>query len=97
MLSEEGETRFREVTDGLANTIMGVEADASEAVPWSKPSNLELDWDNPLAQMGHIHQGGFHVMMADGAVIFITHSIEPNLFKALLTRDGNEVIEAAMP
>ncbi len=92
----EGEPRFRDVLDGLSNTIMAVEADASEAVPWSKPANMELDLDNPLPQMGHIHAGGFHVLMGDGAVIFITHSIDQGLFKALLTRDGGERIEEAL-
>ncbi|MCG8649529.1 MAG: DUF1559 domain-containing protein, partial [Pirellulales bacterium] len=92
-LKPEGEGKFRDVLDGLANTIMAFEADASEAVTWTAPEPLELDLDNPIDQMGHIHQGGFHVLMADGAVIFITHSIEPGLFRALLTRDGGETIQ----
>lgn len=86
------QNRFRDILDGLANTIMIVEADASEAVEWTAPEDLEIDLDNPIDQMGHIHQGGFHVLMSDGAVIFITHSIEQNLFRALLTRDGKEEI-----
>ncbi len=93
MFSAGEESRFRDVTDGLSNTIMVVEADASEAVPWAAPKNIEIAMDAPLKQMGHIHQGGFHVLMGDGAVIFITHSIDLGLFKSLLTSSGGEVID----
>ncbi len=96
MFNNEGTPRFRDVLDGLSNTLMVVEADASEATIWSKPGGLEIDWDDPLPQMGHAHQGGFHVLMGDGAVIFITHSINLDLFKALLTRAGGETIEAQL-
>lgn len=92
-IKPEGESRFRDIIDGLSNTLLLVEADASEAVPWSAPKNLDLDRADPISQMGHIHQGGFHVLMGDGAVIFLTHSIEPGLFEALLTPAGGEVIQ----
>ena len=95
LMFEEGkELRFRDCLDGLSNTIMAYEADyKSEAVTWTKPERILLDRDNPLPQTGHVHQGGFHVLMGDGAVIFITHSIDLGLFDALLTRAGGEVIE----
>ena len=47
---------------------------------------------DPVAQMGHIHPGGFHVMLADGAVLFLQHSIDLDLFRGLLTRAGGETI-----
>ncbi|MGI9471017.1 MAG: DUF1559 domain-containing protein [Rubripirellula sp.] len=92
-LNSDGETKFREFLDGLSNTILVVEADASQAVPWTSPERLELDVQDPLSQMGHIHQGGFHVLMADGAVIFITHAIDEDLFRALLTKAGKEALQ----
>ena len=89
---KEGEdNRFRDIQDGLSNTIMVYEANATEATEWTKPANVELG-DDPIAQMGHIHQGGFHVLMGDGAVIFITHSIDTELLRNMLTRAGGEVI-----
>ena len=86
-----GETRFRDFRDGLSNTIMVVEADASEAVPWTSPDPMELDLQDPISQMGHIHPGGFHVLLTDGAVRFISHAIDPDVLKALFTKSGGEI------
>lgn len=85
-------TGFRDVTDGLSNTIMVVEADRGSAVPWTAPQDVQVDADDPLASMGHTHPGGFHVLFADGAVKFITHGIDTETFKAMLTRAGGETI-----
>ncbi|MGB7346145.1 MAG: DUF1559 domain-containing protein [Pirellulaceae bacterium] len=88
----EGDTGFRDITDGLSNTIMCMEMDASEAVTWTKPTTTELNRDNLVPQMGRAHPGGCHVLMGDGAVIFITHSIDQELLRNLLTRAGGEVV-----
>ena len=94
MFDLEGDNKFRNVTDGLSNTLMVVEADASQATVWTKPDPMEIDLDNVIEQMGHIHPGGFHALFGDGAVRFITHSIDTELFKAMLTKNGGEVINA---
>jgi hypothetical protein len=86
-----GNNRFRDIRDGTANTIMVVEVAAEESVPWAAPQDFVFDLDkNPIAKMGHTHPGGFHAAFSDGAVRFITHSIDVDLFKALLTRGGGE-------
>ena len=92
MFEESGERKFRDVMDGTSNTIMVVESSMDAAVPWTKPADLEIDMAAPLARTGNVHQGGFHVVMADGAVIFLTNSIDLELFRALLTRAGKEII-----
>lgn len=89
---ENGTGRFRDITDGTSNTIMVVEANVDEAVPWTQPTDVDIDRDNPLPQLGHTHQNGFHVLMADGAVKFITHQIDMELLKALITRANKEVV-----
>lgn len=40
------------------------------------------------------HEGGLQVVLADGAVRFISESISPSLFAALITRNGGEETSA---
>ncbi len=86
------EIGFRDITDGTSNTIMGVEALGDAAVPWTKPSDLEIDPDNPMANLVDTSRQGFNAMFGDGSVRFITNSIDPEVFKAMLTRNGGEII-----
>ncbi len=86
--------RFHLVRDGLANTIAAFEASAEVAVPWTKPADAKIDPTNPLAAMAKHRAGGFHVGLADGSVRFIASQIDPQLFWALLTRAGGEVVNA---
>ena len=88
-----GKTAFRDILDGLSNTIMVVEANQIYAVPWTKPNTLEIDQDDPIDDMGSVHRGGFHSLFFDGSVKFVTHDIDTDLFKALLTRAGRETVE----
>lgn len=92
MFKLEGKSRFRDVLDGLSNTLMVVEADKTQAIEWTRPDPFEIDLDNVIDEMGHIHPGGFHVLMGDGAVLFMTHSIDQQLLKGLITSDGGEAI-----
>jgi len=92
-LKPTGKTGFRDILDGTSNTILIFESCKDAAVPWSKPEDVEIDLDDPLAMMGDSHQGGFSVGLADGAVRFISDTIDPEQFKAMLTRAGREVID----
>jgi len=82
------------VLDGTSNTI--AVAEASEAVPWSKPADLPFDEQAKpsLYGAGSSHPGGFNCGFADGSVRFIKNSINAIVFKALITRNGGEVINA---
>jgi len=87
--------RFQDVSDGLANTIYGGGA-AGNYAAWAHPAN----WRDPSSGMnqspdgfGGPFQGGCHIAMADGAVVFMTDSIDPQLLQALSTPAGNEVVE----
>ncbi len=85
-------TKFREVLDGLSNTIMAVETDADSAVEWTKPADWEVDLDNPFIGLRFDNNGMFNVLMADGAVIALSPEIGVETLNALLTRAGNEVL-----
>jgi prepilin-type processing-associated H-X9-DG protein len=81
---------IREVTDGTSNTVLV--AETSRAIPWTQPGDSLFDRDGPPPQFGSGHSGGFHVIFADGSARFIKSSIELQIVKSLLTRDGGEVI-----
>jgi prepilin-type processing-associated H-X9-DG protein len=89
-------TKFAHITDGTVNTLMVVEA--KEAVPWTKPDDLEFD---PAAApslfgAGSAHPGGFNAAFADGSVFFLKNSIDVKLFRAMITRDGGEVVNRGL-
>ena len=93
MLGEVGQDRsFADIRDGVSNTLMVVEVAPEQAVVWSQPEDVTLLPTDPLADTGSVHQGGFHVVMGDGAVKFITNSINTDMFNALVTPNGREVI-----
>jgi len=81
---------FAEVTDGTSNTIMAVES--ATPVPWTKPDDLPFDPRGPLTTPASKHPGGFDALFTDGSVRFIRSSIDPGTLRALITRNGGEVV-----
>ncbi len=91
-------TRFRDVTDGLSNTIMFVESNGL-VNSWAAPRDLQLDSlpmninGPPGSTISSGHKGGANVVMADGSIRFLPVSINPGTLKnALMRADGNPVM-----
>jgi hypothetical protein len=82
-------TRFGQATDGLASTILFVETEHQNEVHWMSPEDIDLPTLLELAE-DDSHAGGGHMVFGDGAVKFITNSIEVGLLEALVTKDGGE-------
>ena len=80
---------FAQVTDGLSNTIMAVEA--SEPTVWTKPDDLPFNPNGPLPQFG-ISPDGFHAAFGDGTVRFLRAGTPENVLRALITRNGGEAV-----
>ncbi len=77
--------------DGLANTLMVVEA--AEPVPWTKPADLPFDPNKPLPKLGGQFGSGFNVLFADRSVRFLKQDIDATLLRALITTDGREDVK----
>ncbi len=86
------DVKIADVTDGLTGTLLAVEA--AEAVPWTKPDDLSFDpaAAPSLLGTGSSHPGGFNAAFGDGSVRFFRNSIDPNVFRSLITRAGGEVV-----
>jgi prepilin-type processing-associated H-X9-DG protein len=91
----DGPTPPSEFRDGLQQTALIIETNF-ETGPWLRggPSTLRgLDVANaPYVGVGRpfggCHPGGCNASMADGSVRFIKETIDPAVFRALLTRAG---------
>ena len=83
--------KIREITDTTSNTLVIVEA--KRDIPWTKPEDISHSSDKDLPKFGGWHDGGFHALRGDGSVTFISQSIDENLLRALITRDGGETIQ----
>jgi prepilin-type processing-associated H-X9-DG protein len=85
-------TKIAQITDGTSNTLMVVES--NDAVPWTKPEDLPFD-PNPSSELpavGSAHPGGFNALMADGAVRFLHDTIDLSTLRALITKNGGEIV-----
>ena len=70
-------TLFKDIKDGLCNTIMAVEADDEHAVIWTKPEDLQFDPKDPTKGLGRFFNGFFNAMICDGSVLWIPWPKEP--------------------
>lgn len=82
--------KMANVTDGLSNTFMVVEA--GEAVPWAKPDDLAYDGKMALPKLGG-PSGFFAVVMGDGSTRTIRHSANDitTIRRAISIGDGNPI------
>ncbi|XZE53784.1 DUF1559 domain-containing protein [Planctomycetaceae bacterium SH139] len=85
---------FREVTDGLSNTIMVVTADDEHAVLWTKPDDLEVSLDQPRAGLFLGAEGKTQFVMGDGGVVSIADDVSDEELAKMITRDGGEILTA---
>lgn len=97
MFGYERKTTFRDVKDGLSNTMMITEA-STDFGPWAQggQSTLRALTQKPYINgpdgIGGPSKGGLNVLMGDGAVRFVSENIDPSVFEAMSTIAGGEVV-----
>jgi hypothetical protein len=94
----------KDITDGLANTILAGEVSAGQK-PWGYPMN----WRDPALGLGTSPTtfgfspsqsrggrpipGGAHFIFADGSTRFVKSTVDPRVLRALSTPNGGEKVE----
>lgn len=85
--------RFKDITDGMSNTIAMIHAPADAAIEWTDPAEWEIDPNDPASDVFGDRQEVL-VMMFDGSVRTFTREELPNEnLKALLTIAGGERVD----
>jgi hypothetical protein len=85
--------RLTEITDGTSNTLLVVEAGAE--VPWTKPEDLPFDPKKPLPNLGGLFPEVFYAAFCDGSVRGLKKTMDEQTLRALITRNGGEVIDSS--
>lgn len=78
------------IGDGIANTIMFVEA--ADAVNWIQPDELEFKPDGPLPSLGMPGQDHFFLSTADGIIRTQPKAMKSANLKAAITANGGETV-----
>jgi uncharacterized protein (TIGR03067 family) len=79
------------ITDGTSNTALAVEA--SEAVPWTKPDEIAFEARKDLPKLGGLFRGGFHLLMADGSVLWVGRTFDAATLRNVITRNDGMVVD----
>ncbi|MCA9178486.1 MAG: DUF1559 domain-containing protein [Planctomycetales bacterium] len=82
--------RIRDTYDGTSNTMLAVEAQRD--IPWTKPEDVSFDKAKELPVLGGYTDGGFHMLLADGAVRFVANAIDKNVLRHLIMSQDGQVI-----
>jgi hypothetical protein len=81
----------RDFPDGEANTILVVEA--ADPIEWTRPETADFQYapNKPLPNLGARSRDSI-ATMGDGSVHFLNKDITEQTLRALITRNGNDVI-----
>jgi hypothetical protein len=82
--------RIRDISDGLSNTIMVVEA--PKGVPWTKPEDLVFDEGKLVPRVVDPKRNGFMAVLGDGSVRFFKKTIKEGTLRLWVQRDDGQPI-----
>jgi prepilin-type processing-associated H-X9-DG protein len=86
-------TKFSEISDGTSNTILVIETESENAVPWMSPDDTDMATYLSFGRAIHSnHSLGRNVAFGDGSVRFLSNTMDFNLKKDIVTKAGGEEI-----
>lgn len=94
-LFEAGRGRsMSDVIDGTSMTVLLVASDAESAVPWTKPTDFQVNMASPSDGLGLL-DGGFLITLLDGSTIVLDPSADAIKMRGLFTYRGGERVNPA--
>lgn len=85
---------FQDITDGSSNTAFCFVVGPDNAVPWTKPEDIVIDFTKPIIpQLDLQSQETFMVGMCDGSARNLPTSIDNEMLRRLLIHNDGEVVE----
>lgn len=90
-------TKLSDITDGTSNTLMFVEL-ANSDIHWMEPRDWEFNaisnrMNTFASRLSNVHKGGSNTALVDGSVRFLSEEIEPDVLRALMTKNGGETVD----
>jgi hypothetical protein len=85
-----------DLTDGAGQTLLVAETTRrNRSVDWTRPEGYRFASDLPLPRLtDHDDDQGFYALFADGTVRFIKKNVDAKTFRAMITKNGGEKLEA---
>ncbi len=84
---------FRDIRDGISNTLMVVTATPENAVIWTKPDDLPVTEADPKKGLSSAHRHMFLGVLCDGSVRVFTDSIDAKTLWHLMSANDGEVVD----
>ncbi len=95
LVTEDGAMKFREITDGTANTLMGGEVNANFRA-WGDPEghrDLNLGINQNPSGFGSPFTGGAQFVLTDGSVRFISENTSSEILRKLSDPSDGELVD----
>ena len=87
------EIRFKDITDGSSNTILIVAVAREHAVPWTKPTDWQVDSNDPTALLREPNRTEVEFAIADGSTRRISISTESKTWNQLIQKADGSAVE----
>jgi type II secretory pathway pseudopilin PulG len=85
--------KMSSIIDGTSNTILVVETNSQDAVPWMSPDDTDLPTFLARGQSRSSHHtGGGNVTIADGSVVFLSDTVDPKTAASMVSKAGGEPV-----
>lgn len=86
-------TEFRDITDGLSNTIHSIDAPPEAAIEWANPEPWKISTTNPMRDVFGDRDEVVVTMLDGSSRTLLRKNMTNKKLKAMLTGNGGEVID----